>query len=233
MQTIIYVMRGVDSGKHTNNICKKVGITGGGNATLSSRLQQIGRKKSPFQVQYCTAAWKHENAHAVEKAIHRLLEDSRIEGEWFLDEEDTLEERMELIMKLIGAEVLEIEQSNDAYTQSFLKKEVETKKQSASILGGEISGLLDKPLISDTLVNGPTFDSDKKLLRYKVFARKSGRHHLLLGRSKDVYEGIKELLESHNFAVEQQERGHALVMAISAETIANVINLIEREFEPK
>ncbi|MGU9957484.1 MAG: GIY-YIG nuclease family protein [Arenicellales bacterium WSBS_2016_MAG_OTU3] len=233
MQTIIYVMRHIDIGEHINDIpYKKVGITGAGNATLSSRLQQISDTKSPIKAQ-CIAAWKHEDARAVENALHTLMEDSRIEGEWFLDKEDTLVERMQPIMKLIGAEEIAIEQSNDAYTQSFLKKEDKTKQQSDHILLGEISSLLDKPLRSSSTVNGPTFFNDEKPLTYYVFARKSGRHHLLLGRIRNIYEDIKKFLESHNFDVEQAATGEAKVIAISTETVAKVINLIEREFEPK
>ncbi|MBW3526828.1 hypothetical protein KO533_09635 [Shewanella sp. NKUCC05_KAH] len=77
-----------------------------------------------------------------------LLDDSRIEGEWFLDKDDTLVERMQPIMALIGAKELTIEQSNDAYTQSVLRKEVEAKQKFDHILLGEISDLLEKPLRS-------------------------------------------------------------------------------------
>ena len=136
-------MRHIDIGGHIEIPYKKVGITGAGNATLSSRLQQISNTKSPIKAQ-CIAAWEHGDARAVENALHMLMEDSRIEGEWFLDKEDTLVERMQPIMELIGAKEITIEQSNDAYTQSIIKKEVEAKQQSDHILVGEISDLLDK-----------------------------------------------------------------------------------------
>jgi hypothetical protein len=232
MQTIIYVMRHIDIGGHIEIPYKKVGITGAGNATLNSRLQQISNTKSPIKAQ-CIAAWEHEDARAVENALHMLMEDSRIEGEWFLDKEDTLVERMHPIMELIGAKKIAIEQSNDAYTQSIIKKEVEAKQQSDHILVGEISDLLDKPLRSSSRLAGPTFFSDEKQLTYYVNARKSGRHHLSIGRSRDVYEDIKEFLESHGFDVEQGKKGGAKVIAISTETVASVINLIEREFDIK
>ena len=95
---------------YANRLCgfgpyKKVGITGAGNATLSSRLQQISNTKSPIKAQYI-AAWEHDDARAVENALHILMEDSRVEGEWFLDKEDTLVERMQPIMELIGAKAL-------------------------------------------------------------------------------------------------------------------------------
>jgi hypothetical protein len=93
MQSIIYVMRHIDIGGHIDIPYKKVGITGEGNATLTSRLQQISNTKSPIKAQ-CVAAWQYDNARALETALHSLLEDSRVEGEWFLDKDDTLVERM-------------------------------------------------------------------------------------------------------------------------------------------
>ena len=227
MHSIIYVMRHIDIGGHIEIPYKKVGITGAGNATLSSRLQQISNTKSPIKAQ-CIAAWEHEDARAVENALHKLMEDSRVEGEWFLDKEDTLVERMQPIMELIGAKEITIEKSNDAYTQSVLKKEGEEKKKSDHILLGEISSLLDSPLRSSSPIAGPTFFSDD--LTYYVNARKSGKHHLALGRSKGVYEEIKEFLEMRDYDVKQGKKGEVTVMSITNEIIAEIINLIEKDF---
>ena len=107
-QSIIYVMRHIDIGGHIDIPYKKIGITGAGNATLTRRLQQISNTKSPIKAQ-CVAAWEHGDARALESALHSLLEDSRVEGEWFLDKEDTLVERLQPIMELIGSVELEIE----------------------------------------------------------------------------------------------------------------------------
>lgn len=231
MQNIIYVMRHIDIGGNVDIPYKKVGVTGAGNATLSSRLQQISNTKSPIKAQ-CIAAWEHNDARAVENALHMLLDDSRIEGEWFLDRDDSLVERMQPIMGLIGARELSIEQSDDPYTKSVLQKEVEAKQKSDHILLGEISDFLANPLRSSSRIAGPTFFSDEKQLTYYVNARKSGKHHLSIGRSRDVYEDIKEFLEGHGFDVEQGKKGGAKVMSISTETVASIINLIEREFVP-
>lgn len=231
MQNIIYVVRHIDIGGNVDIPYKKVGITGEGNATLTSRLQQISNTKSPIKAQ-CIVAWEHTDARAVENVLHMLLDDSRVEGEWFLDKDDSLVERMQPIMSLIGAREVRIEQSNDPYTKSVMQKEVENKQKSDHILLGEISDFLAKPLRSSSRIAGPTFFSDDKQLTYYVNARKSGKHHLSIGRSKDVYEDIKEFLESHGFDVEQGKKGGAKVMSISTETVASIIDLIEREFVP-
>lgn len=86
-----------------------------------------------------------------------LMEDSRVEGEWFLDKEDTLVERMRPIMELVGAREIAIAESNDIYTKSILKKETEDKAKQDHILLGEISELLESPLRSSSRKAGPTF----------------------------------------------------------------------------
>lgn len=229
MHSIIYVMRHIDVGGHVDIPYKKVGITGSGNATLSSRLQQISNTKSPIKAQ-CVAAWEHSDARAVETALHTFMEESRVEGEWFLDKEDTLVERMQPIMSLIGATPIEIEKSEDPYTQNVIKKEVEAKQKSDHILLGEVSDLLDMPLRSSSRNSGPTFFSANKELTYYVNARKSGKHHLSIGRSKGFFEEIKDFLEHHGYDVDQSHKGHAKVLGIEIPVIAEVINLIEKEF---
>ncbi|MCA0902224.1 GIY-YIG nuclease family protein [Microbulbifer agarilyticus] len=232
MHTVIYVMRHIDIGGHIDIPYKKVGITGAGNATLSSRLQQISNTKSPIKAQY-VAAWEHQDARAVETALHMLLEDSRIEGEWFLDKDDTLVERMQPIMELIGANELVIEESDDEYTRSILKRESEEREKTDHILLAEIANLLDMPLRSSSRIAGPTFFSDGKQLTYYVNARKSGKHHLSIGRSKAVFGEIRDFLESRGYDVEQGKKGGARVLGISKNMIAEVINSIEAEFEPE
>jgi len=229
-QSIIYVMRHIDIGGHIDIPYKKVGITGAGNATLSSRLQQISNTKSPIKAQ-CIAAWQHHDARAVENALHLLMEDSKVEGEWFLDKDDTLVERMQPIMDLIGCQEIEIEQSDDAYTRGILEKEVTEKQKSDHILLGEISELITNPLRSSSRKGGPTFFSDEKQLTYYVGARKSGRHNLSIGRSKDVYDELSLFLDEHGYETEKGKKGNARFMGINSELIAEIINTIESDFE--
>lgn len=229
MQSIVYVMRHIDIGGHIEIPYKKVGITGAGNATLTTRLQQISNTKSPIKAQ-CIAAWEHEDARAVEHALHMLLEDCRIEGEWFLDKDDTLVDRMQPIMSLIKAKPIAIEQSDDIYTQSVRKNEIQAKKKSEHILLGEVSDLLDTPLRSSSRVNGPTFFSDNKALTYYVNVRKTGKHNLVIGRSKSIFEDMQSFLSAQGLESEQETTGNIMILGVSVGEIASIINLIEREF---
>jgi len=228
--TVNYVMRHIDIGGHIDIPYKKVGITGLGNATLDSRLQQVSNTKSPIKAQ-CVAAWSHTDARAVENALHKLMEDSHVEGEWYLDKDDTLVERLQPIMDLIGATRVEIFESNDAYTRNILKNEREAKEKSNHILLGEIAELLKYPLRSSSRKGGSTFFSDQKQLTYYIAARKSGRHHLNIDRSRDVFSDLSRFLEAHGYDVEQGRSGGARVLGVSCEVIAEIINLIEEQFE--
>lgn len=227
--TIIYVMRHIDIGGHIEIPYKKVGITGHGNATLTSRLQQISNTKSPIQAQ-CIAAWQHNDAKAVENAMHLLLDDNRVEGEWFFDKEDTLVERMQPMMELLGATEIKIEGAEDAYTKNVLKKESESKSASNKTLLGEISELLKEPLRTSLRKGGPTFFSDKTNLTYYIGYRKSGNHNVSIGRSKDIYEQLSVFLEGQGYDVEQHARGHAMVLGQSVEMLAELINITESKF---
>lgn len=227
--TIIYVMRHIDIGGHIEIPYKKVGITGQGNATVTSRLQQISNTKSPIKAQ-CIAAWQHTDARAVETALHLLLDDNRVEGEWFYDKEDTLVERMQPMMELLGAIEIEIEGAEDSYTKNILKKESDSKSVSNQTLLGEISELLTEPLRTSIRKGGPTFFSDKSSLTYYIGYRKSGNHKVSIGRSKEIYGQLSAFLEDQGYDVEQHARGHAMVLGQSAEMLAELINNTESSF---
>lgn len=227
--TIVYVMRHIDIGGHIEIPYKKVGITGQGNATLTSRLQQISNTRSPIKAQ-CIAAWQHTDAKAVETAMHLLLDDNRVEGEWFFDKDDTLVERMQPMMELLGAKEIEIEGAEDSYTKNILRKENESKSTSNQTLLGEISELLNDPVRTSIRKGGPTFFSDKTNLTYYIGHRKSGNHRVSIGRSKEIYDQLSAFLEEQGYDVEQHARGHAMVNGQSAELLAELINITESNF---
>ena len=227
--TIIYVMRHIDIGGHIEIPCKKVGITGQVNATLTSRLQQISNTKSPIKAQ-CICAWKHIDAKAVETAMHLLLDDNRVEGELFYDKDDTLVERMQPIMKLLGAEEITIEGAEDSYTKNILEKENESKSASNKVLLGEISELLKDPLRTSISKGGLTIFSDKTNLTYSIAYRKSGKHRILIGRSKEIYEQLSNFLDMHGYDIEQSSNGYVVNFGKTADELGELINLIESSF---
>ncbi len=74
--------------------------------------------------------------------MHLLLDDNRIEGEWFYDKDDTLVEQMQPMMELLGAKEIAIKGAEDSYTRNILKKEDDSKSASNKALLGEIEILL-------------------------------------------------------------------------------------------
>ncbi len=229
MHTILYVMRHIDIGGHIEIPYKKVGITGSGSATLSTRLQQISNTKSPIKA-LCVAAWEHKDARTVETALHSFMEDSRVEGEWFLDKDNTLVERMVPIMELIGASPITLEESDDAHTKSILKREIDKKQESDHILLGQMSGLLKQSLRSTSRERGLTFFSIKKQLTYYVNSRATGMHQLHIGRSKGIFLELKNFLELKSYDVEETGKGDVMISGIPCEVIAEAINAIEADF---
>ncbi len=162
--------------------------------------------------------------------MHLLLDDNRVEGEWFYDKDDTLVERMQPMMELLGANEIEIEGAEDSYTKNILKKESESKSVSNQTLLGEISELLGSPLRTSIRKGGPTFFSDKTKLTYYIGYRKSGNHNVSIGRSKEVYGQLSAFLEEQSYDVEQHSRGHAMVNAQPVEVLAELINITESNF---
>ncbi|WNO11646.1 GIY-YIG nuclease family protein [Teredinibacter sp. KSP-S5-2] len=229
-QTIVYIMRHIDSGGYIEEIpYKKIGITGAGNATLTSRLQQISNTKSPIKAQ-CIAAWSHTNARDIENALHLLLDDIRIEGEWFLDKDDTLVERMQPVMDLLGAKEIEIESASDSYTKQILQKEGNIKQELNRALLGEITELLTASLRTSIRKAGVTLFSDKTHLTYYIGRRKSGNHNLSIGRSANIYDEISTFLETAGYDVDQSAKGSARIMGVTTEVIAEIVNKLESDF---
>ena len=223
-------MRHIDIGGHIDIPYKKIGITGSGNATLTSRLQQISNTKSPIKAQ-CIAAWQHDDAMALERAMHLLLENSRVEGEWFLDKENTLVERMKPMMALLNAKKIKIEGAEDSYTLNALKKENDSKSESNQLLLGKVSELLIESLKATLRQGGPTFFSEKRNLTYYICYRVSGKHNLEVGRSNKVYEKLKIFLEEKGFDVILHPRGYAVLTGLEIERLADAINVVEAGFD--
>ena len=222
-------MRHIDIGGNVEIPYKKIGITGAGDATLNSRLQQISNTKSPIKAQ-CVAAWEYEDARTAENAIHSLLDDMRVEGEWFLDKDDTLVERLQPLMDLINANEIEIQDSDDSYTKEVMQKESISREKLHQELIGEISEQLNSPLKVTIRKSGPTFYSSEKELTYYVRHRKSGEHNFTIGRSRGVAEELLPFLENNEFDAEIGPKGGVRVMHLTPNRIAQAINIIETNF---
>ncbi|NMC98300.1 MAG: GIY-YIG nuclease family protein [Bacteroidales bacterium] len=227
--TILYIMRHIDIGGHIDIPYKKIGITGSGNADLSTRLKQISNTKSPIQAQ-CIAAWECDDVEKIENALHSILKNERVEGEWFYDKDDNLIERIEPIMELLKAKKIELKDDADLYTKSVLESEENRRKANAIQILGELNLNIKVPLESSIRYTGPTLFSKRTGLTYYINIRKSGMHNLEFGRSKDKFDDLKAYMKSIGFDIEKHERGYAMINGLSVESIADIINKLESEF---
>ena len=230
--TIIYIMRHIDIGGYISIPYKKIGITGLGQATLDKRLRQISSTKSPIQAQF-VAAWQHEDARKVETALHDLLDPFRVEGEWFYDEDDTLQKRMVSIMGLVGAIPIPISDTDDPITKTIAKREKTNHSKDIGLFLSEISEQLNVELKTKIRLEGPTFFSEKLPLTYYANYRKSGKHRLHFGRSKKCFSQLNNFLKEFDYELEETNKGNGGLINQSTESIASVINLIETQFTLK
>ncbi len=226
--TIVYVMRHVDATGNIKIPYKKIGITGSGNATLSGRLKQLrpNDAKSPIQIQ-CVIAWKHNEASEIEEDLHLMLKGQNALGEWFIDECGSLVEGLKGLMKKMGAEEIALEDSNDEYTKSVMKKEHDLNQK----LLNEIIALLSKKLERTSIrQDGPTIKGDDSELTFYVNPTIRGSHNLYIGRSDQVFEQLKSFLDKKRFNC-KQSGSEAKVSDISVQEIADIINYAEAEFK--
>ncbi len=237
-QNIVYVMRHIDIGGNVNITYKKIGITGSGNANLNNRVQEISGTKSPIKA-LCIFAWSHNEAQKIEKALHDLLEDNRVEPkcEWFKDENDTLVDRLKPIMELIGAEVVE-EFKNlevDKYTQKAVKKQDDKASLNKQVLDEIMADhLLNKELKTSLRGDGPTIRGDDSELTFYVYPISCGAINLRIGRSRKVFEPLKTFLynKDKKFVCEPTgNKEEAIIYDVSVQEIATIINDTEAEFK--
>jgi len=98
--TILYIMKSVHIDGRSFIKDKKIGVTGKGDATLSSRISQLSNTKNVFGAE-CIAAWEipnHDSRSALyyEGKLHRKLKSNMVldndgdHTEWFYDDDSTI-----------------------------------------------------------------------------------------------------------------------------------------------
>lgn len=83
----------------------KVGITTG---SINNRNNQLLSTKSPFMTRI-VKAWEVTNAQKIESLLHSLLDNSRVEGEYFDDGKGSLTDAVSDFMNLLVSEANEID----------------------------------------------------------------------------------------------------------------------------
>jgi len=158
-------------GEHYDVLNREVGISDkkiGLSINPISREQALTKTKSPIRYRI-VAVYKVDNMRRVEKMLHSILDSRRVFGEWFRDDDDTLEGDFINFMNAYGAEVYKIEEIKEE--KSILKEDTRLldviKTHGAPLnlvrkyLGIEYDVLLDEKGLLH--FEGDVFDTPNKL----------------------------------------------------------------------
>ena len=158
-------------GEHYDVLNREIGISDkkiGLSIDPISREQSLTKTKSPIRYRI-VAVYKVDNMRKVEKMLHSILDSRRVLGEWFKDDDDTLEGDFITFMNAYGAEIYKIEEvkmeQNVLIADNRLKDIVEKHDSSLNLvrkyLGVEYDVVLDKRGLLH--FNGDIFDTPNKL----------------------------------------------------------------------
>ena len=158
-------------GEHYDVLNREIGISDkkiGLSINPINREQSLTKTKSPIRYRI-VAVYKVDNMRRVEKMLHSILDSRRVFGEWFKDDDDTLEGDFVNFMNAYGAEVYNIEEvkmeQNILKTDNRLKDVVEKHGAPLNLirkyLGVEYDVVLDERGLLN--FNGEVFDTPNKL----------------------------------------------------------------------
>jgi len=158
-------------GEHYDVLNREVGISDkkiGLSIDPVGREQSLTKTKSPIRYRI-VAVYKVDDMRRVEKMLHSILDSRRVFGEWFKDDDDTLEGDFINFMNAYGGEfynIQEVKEENallkeDARLLEVVKKHGAPLNLIRKYLGVEYDVLLDKNGILH--FNGGTFDTPNKL----------------------------------------------------------------------
>jgi len=158
-------------GEHYDVLNREIGISDkkiGLSIDPVSRENSLTKTKSPIRYRI-VAVYKVDNMRKVEKMLHSILDSRRVFGEWFKDDDDTLEGDFITFMNAYGAEIYKIEEvkmeQNVLITDNRLKDVVEKHGSPLNLvrkyLGIEYDVILDKRGLLH--FNGGVFDTPNKL----------------------------------------------------------------------
>ena len=158
-------------GEHYDVLNREIGISDkkiGLSIDPISTEQSLTKTKSAIRYRI-VAVYKVDNMRKVEKMLHSILDSRRVFGEWFKDDDDTLEGDFINFMNAYGGEIYKIEEikmeQNILITDDRLKDVVEKHGSPLNLirkyLGIEYDVVLDKNGLLH--FNGDVFDTPNKL----------------------------------------------------------------------
>ena len=158
-------------GEHYDILNREIGISDkkiGLSKDPISREQSLTKTKSPIRYRI-VAVYKVDDMRRVEKMLHSILDSRRVFGEWFRDDDDTLEGDFINFMNAYGGEIYNIEEvklEQNVLVIDNRLKDVVDKHGSPLNLVRKYLGINYDVLLDDRGLlhfNGEIFDTPNKL----------------------------------------------------------------------
>jgi len=115
----IYIKKFSDVNGYELPNYKKIGIA----KDVEGRRQQLSGTKAPIFIEtICAWEFPENNARDVEQAIHGLLSNKRTDGEWFIDEDDSIVNAVSNLMISFG--VTRVDISDEEEKEMVVKRNI-------------------------------------------------------------------------------------------------------------
>ncbi len=119
----IYIKKFSDVNGYELPNYKKIGIA----KDIEGRRKQLSGTKAPIFVEtICAWEFPENNARVVEQAIHGLLSNKRTDGEWFIDDDDSIVGAISDLMDAFG--VKRVDASNEEEKEMVIKRNTNLSK---------------------------------------------------------------------------------------------------------
>ena len=127
----LYIMMYWDSAKDERpNSYIKIGVSGKGKSNANSRAKELSGTKGVIQVK-CLKAWDlGKDANSLESDLHFILDDKRLAGEWFDDEDGMTAAKVVRFMDRLSKHD---DKLTEVYTYEMPTKSSNTSKVSADM----------------------------------------------------------------------------------------------------
>lgn len=136
---------------------KKIGLT----KSLEDRERNLNSTKFTIGYTFVRAWETADDTNKVEKSLHAILDDVRMDGEWFEDSNNSLISRVSKFMSIQGYPEVDLNDSSD----EIEKKAIESTN--TSIVNNVVSKVIEK-LNSLSLQYEQRFDSDKNAPYFSI-----------------------------------------------------------------
>jgi len=204
---------------------KKIGIT---TDHPERREKELMGTLSPIKISI-VKAWTGINARDVESMLHTILDNLRLDGEYFWDGNETLVEAVSAFIKTYHPEAKEIIIADDADVKAATEA---VKSRSSQRIYSEVAPVLDELGIEYTITKsekGVRFRLDDYRLVLSV--KTGGRYTLTIySKNKTTEDALKDFIGSQELAAhgsEDSERRARISMA-KLESIINSINQFKK-----